>query len=626
MKPKNTIMLLLVLAALGAAYWATGFLKQQKTQQIQEAKQLFQFDGAAVTAIELKRVDGPLCRGERQAEGSWKIIQPNPTIQAMPLVWDRMANALVQLRNERTIADAPADLKAYGLEEPRLTFSATVASGDPIKLVFGAPEPTQTSRFARLNDGPVFLVNEKQFFELDRDLDLLRYRFLVDDRNAALLRIEFARIWTGREEKPVGMETAPEPGTESKRIIVVRDTPESPWRMIAPFECAADQEAVEALAKEVQFGMGDDYVDTPEDLADYGLVPANALLIVTDSAKGTPQTIHFGDADKSGKGRLFAKRDDKDAVFTVDGTLLGKLPRVPEAFRERRLLTQQAKDIVRAEYVSTVSSFAIIRGDDGAWKVEGADANDFTQERLGNFFTRLKQLAVEQFIENADAVALGLGDPDVSVKLTLKDEAEPREIRLKATPNDASVFYARQDTGEIGVLTADRAKDIMVSLDSFRSLALMKFEKRDATKITFSFESKPYVFEKAHDLWLVRQPEGRRLTNQTDADTILNALMKLNASSNAPVEGVLPEMLGLENPVLSITVTTTGPDGEETTHGALNVGRTIPSQTSERYCTLAGKEGVFMVKQDVVDKVRDALHGVVADITPAAQQGTPAAQ
>ena len=33
-----------------------------------------------------------------------------------------------------------------------------------------APEPTQISRFARVNDGPVILVNEKEFFELDRNL------------------------------------------------------------------------------------------------------------------------------------------------------------------------------------------------------------------------------------------------------------------------------------------------------------------------------------------------------------------------------------------------------------------------------------------------------------------------
>ena len=142
MKPKSTLLLVLVFAVLATAYWATGFLHTREETEIQSAKRLFEFDAAMVKNIELKRVDGPVCSGAR-VDGGWQFVQPNATIQALPLLWDRMATALSELSNERTIAEVPADPKAYGLAEPRLTFSAVVEGKDPIHLVFGSPEPTQ---------------------------------------------------------------------------------------------------------------------------------------------------------------------------------------------------------------------------------------------------------------------------------------------------------------------------------------------------------------------------------------------------------------------------------------------------------------------------------------------------
>lgn len=607
MKPKSTLLLLAVFAVLAGAYWATGQFRKREAVQIQQAKRLFSFAPEAVKRIELKRVDGPLCAGER-AEGGWRFLQPNPTIEALPLIWDRMAGALAALSNERTIAEAPADLKQYGLAEPRLVFSAETESGETIKLIFGATEPTQVNRFARLNDGPVFLVNEKQFFELDRGLDMLRNRFIMEDREAPLVRMEFARIWTGRAEAPESLTTVPEVGQESALITVARDTPSSPWRMLTPVEAIADQEAVEALAKEMQFALGDGYVDTPADLADYGLVPANARLTVTDSKQGPPQTFYFGDPDRAGTGRLFAKKDGKDAVFTVDGALLGKLPNTPEAFRERRLLTEQAKDIVRLDYFSTASAFSLVRDAAGAWAIEGGAADAVAQERANEFFTQLKGTRVDRFIDSA---AVSMEAPEVAITLTLKDDQKPREIRLRAHPQDAGLFYGQQDTGEVGLLTADMAKSIMVSPESFRSRLLMQFTKADAIKIAFTADGKAYEFEKVHDLWVVRAPADHRLANQADAEMILNTFSKLMAGADAAEALKAEPDPGLENPALTMAITTRAPDGTETVQGPLYVGKPLPGQASLRFCALGSADGVFTVRQDTLDKVRDALRGVI---------------
>lgn len=611
MKPKHTFLLLLVLVALCGGYWGAGQLKTQQTQQIQEAKRLFSFAPTAVKSIELKRVDGPVCAAERDAAGQWKFLKPNPTIQPLKPVWDRIGVALAELMNQRVIDDSPQDLKAYGLDEPRLTLSAVVEGHEPIALTVGSPEPTQVSRFARLGDGPVFLLDSKAFFELDRELDFLRYRFLVDNRDAPLLRIEYTRIWTGRDALPESMKTAPAIGEESTKTIVERAAVDQPWRMTSPVDAMADQEAVNALATELQFATGDGYVDAPADLADYGLKPANARLVLVDNDAGRPQTILLGDPDKTGEGRLFAKRDDKDAVFTLSGTLLGKVPRTPDALRERHLLTQQARDIVRLDYASNVGSFVIQRDADGAWIVEGMPKADIAQERVSDFFNQLKAVSVQAFTPQVDAVSIGINQPDASLRLTLKDDPSPREIKLKASAQDAALFYALQDTGALGMLSADQARSLLVGPETFRSLALMKFEKADATKLVFAVDEQPYTFEKVHGLWVVRTPENHRLTNQSDADRILSAVASLGASRNTSVTPLGEGGAGLEKPVLTLSVTTTGADGTENTHGALQVGKMLPGQNSERYCSVAGRDGVFTVRQELLEKVRDAVRGVV---------------
>ena len=209
----------------------------------------------------------------------------------------------------------------------------------------------------------------------------------------------------------------------------------------------------------------------------------------------------------------------------------------------------------------------------------------------------------------------GLDTPDVMIKLTLKDETQPREIRLKANGADAAMFYAQQDSGAMGMLDADHAKGLLVSPDSFRSLALLRFEKNDAVKISFAVDGKPYEFEKVHGLWVVRQPENYRLSNQSDAETILAVFKKLDATGNAPMGPVPTENTGLDKPVISIKFTTQAQDGAPVTVGPLYVGKVLPGQSGDRYCSVAGKDGIFTMHADAVDKVRDALHGVIANPT-----------
>ncbi len=228
MKPRSTLALAVVLAALCAAYWGVQHLGTRRATQAQQSKKLFQFAPEALRGLTIHPVNGAPVTAERDAGGPWRITAPNPTIRPLQTLWNRVAEKFAGLNSERVVAEAPDDLKQYGLDVPQLSVEARVDGADPVKIFVGDVEPTQRYRYARLGNGPLFLLNTDAFFELNRSLDDLRHRFLVDDRDANINEVQFAWIWTGDlpSDRPVP-QAPPEVGQESVVIRVVRDDPKS---------------------------------------------------------------------------------------------------------------------------------------------------------------------------------------------------------------------------------------------------------------------------------------------------------------------------------------------------------------------------------------------------------------
>jgi len=609
-KLRSTLGLLVLLVVLCAAYFGMGAFKQQQVTRAQEAKRLFAFGGDAVKRIELQQIGGPLTAAERGADGLWAINAPDPTIEPFQTLWNRMADRLAQLNNARSLPDTITAFDEYGFTDPVLRFTAAVEGADAIRLSFGNLEPTQKYRFARLNDGPIFLVAADEFFELNRPLDELRERFLVDDRDVPLLRFEFARIWTGREKDQEKMAAPPAVGTESTAIVVVRESADAAWRVIQPNEGPADQEAVNALISELQYGVGSTFIDKPEDLSDYGLKPASARITVVDAQSGKPQTLYLGDPDRSGAGTLYAQRVGRNAVFSVPGTLLSLLPSTPDALRERRLFTGEVKQVTQVVYRNRAGGLTLKRGVDGAWTMTDPPEADLSQAAVSNFLTGLKDYRLSSFLHVGSATNYGLDDPAISLEISLAGQDAPAVIRLIPREEDGKVFYAQQDTGAVGIVSSDLATRLVVSPETFRSVRLMNFPPGQAVSVSFGFEGRGYRFERVHEVWTVREPENASLLNQSDAEAIINAIAVLSAVNPAAEKQADPLLTGLDAPLLTISAVTRAENGTETTHGPLYVGKNTPDKAVERFAAVAGREGVYRVRQQLVDTLRDALRGL----------------
>lgn len=609
MKYKGTLALALALALLCAAYWGMQWQRGRAAERAREAKRVFSFGPDSIVEIEIDRLDeAPVAAGRKDA-GGWAMIKPSPTIVPLVPLWERVAAQLSQLTNERTLMARLDDPAVYGLADPALTVRARSAAGAAHFLRFGSLEPTQNYRYAQLDDGPVFLVTKQAFFELDRPLNDLRNRFLVNDRNAALLRIDFSWIWTGRGS--MTMEDPPIPGEESVAVTVVRKDAASPWRMMSPLEATANQELVEELAREIQFAVGENFVDNPGALSAYGLDPPVARITVADENDGADQVILIGEADEASTGRLFAQRVDREAVFRLDAHILSLFPKIPDAFRERRLLTRQAADIAAIEYAGAEGRFLLENDPLQGWQITQPESAPTDQGVVSEFIAALK-MAEGAIFREGELREYGLDAPETVITVRMADGGEPGIIRIKQHPTDDAYCYVTQDTGAVLQASRGQIAPLIANIAHFRSRDLFRFPKPQAVKIEFQFEGNGYVLDKVHGKWVVKSPEGKTLGNQSDVLDLLDALSPLFAAGVA----VTPEEhhnTGLDRPLFTVYVTThdeKDPNAKPVRHGPLAIGNPVPGDEQRRYAESASRSGVYRVRRDVIETVRELLGGV----------------
>lgn len=613
MKFRGTMVLGAVLGLLCLGYWLMQQREEAQVREKLEAQRLFQFEGEDVARLRIAQAGKTPTEGVR-ADGAWKITAPAPDIEPYPPLWDRVAGRLAQLHNKRTIVEHAQDLQQYGLAEPVLQVTAELDSGEEVHLDFGALEPMRVCRYARQGD-TVFLVHKDMFFELNRSLKDLRHQFLVDNRDADILRIEFARIWTGKNTAEAqAMDTTPEVGEESVRVVAERDSAGQPWRLVEPVEAQADQERVNNLVSEVRYGTAIRFIDNPASLADYGLEKPHARITVFDAEDSGPQTLFLGQLDQVGEeGGLFARREGRQSVMLIDPHLVMLLPKAPSAFRERHLMTRPATELARVRYQRGGEEFLLQEDPAEGWMLIYPKLADTDQVAVSQFIAMLKQIEGAYF-PDGELEDYGLDKPEVTITLEYQDQSPPAEIRVQPLEAPENLVAATQDTGEIVQIFENYAEPLFVDSSHFRSPELLTFEDTWATKLSIVFEGIPYVFEKVDTIWLVRKPERMQLASQSGLKALLKAFRSVKGSAvTEPASD--PAEYGLDTPLLAFEVLVEPPPemredadaGAQTHYGPLKVGAITPQNSQRRYAAVEGRDGVFRVRQALIEVVRETL-------------------
>jgi len=602
---RATLGLLVALIVLCGAYVGMQFARvSEVAEQVQKSK-IFDFDPEAVTRLSIERIDEVPSVAEREPGGAWDIKEPNDTIAPLQMLWDRVALHFAELMRQRELDLGGLELADYGLDVPVLIFQGS-AEGEDYELKFGTLEPTQEYRYALLNGERLLLVHKDQFFELNRPLMDLRNRFTVDDREADILTLEFAVVWTNEEEGP--LENPPAVGEESVAVRMERASADDVWRMTSPWEALANQEAVEALVSELQFAVAQEFFDNPESLEDFGLQPPRYRITLVDNAEGRAQTLQLGYLDDE-SGGLFAKRADRDSVFVMDPQVITLFPKSPGGLQEKRLLTRQALAFDRIDIERPGGRFTLVDTPDQGWQIDGETEFITDQNAVSLFISNLKRARGDRYFPGEPA-EFGLDTPELRIVMHPKEEGEPAVILLTPHPEEPGRYYGKQDLGPVFDVPAELVEPLLVDRLFFRSRFLMRFVPATATGVRLAFEGTDYGFQQAHGRWVVTEPEGKTLASQGDIERLLDSLSKFVSVTIHPETDTPDSGYGLDDPILEAAVTIRKEGEDPVTFGPVTVGATTGDQALQRYATLEGRAGVYRVRQKVIDDVREFLRAV----------------
>lgn len=611
MSTRATLGLLGTFALLAGAYWFTGFLERRSEREAREARRVFHFSVDEITSLSVEQEGKAPIEAMRRPGGPWRIVAPHDRIPPNEQLWGRVAANVAELSNERTIDESPADLGPFGLDRPRLSVIVGTLEGELRQIQFGAVDATTEYRFARVGDGPVFLATKNAFFELNRSSLDLRDRNLIHPGEEGITRIEFSRFWQGKSEKADdGGPDAPEleVGEESVRVIVERGK-DGRWVMLEPAPGRGNQERIEALAKEIQFALGREYVDEPGHPSDYGLQPPWGKVTVYGDESGGPRTLFLGAVAGPEQGNgIFVKLDHLPSVFVIDAHIMTLVPESPEAFRDPKLFSRRASDLRQIRYRDRRNRVTLTNDPETGWRLTEPPHDDIDYEAVSQYLSHLKDVFGTSFPREAGD--FGLGDPRILLEFTFAPDGETTTIAVGGPVPDSSLelHYVRTDDGTVTTIPLGAMLALQVTPFTFRDKHIFSFDPGEAVGVEIELDGKGYELRRSEDRWVVDAPPGHRLGSQADAYDALRELagtLAIDAADPPPSVDVQ----GVNTPVLVATVVVGGESGERRV-GPLKIGALKATNARERFATVEGRPEVFFVDQTLVDNVRAALRGI----------------
>jgi len=396
-RPRNTLLVLLILAALGAyVYWVE---LPEEARKVEEAR-LLAFDEEDVTGVTLAYPDRTITLA-KDADGHWRLTAPIEDA-ADDVAAKNLVSAIATAKVERSLEDVGDKLASYGLAEPVVTVSLALkgdATVPPLKV--GETTAVGFSSYVQRGDDPTVHITTASFQSgMQKQVADLRDKRLVTFEDQDVRAIELAR---------------PE-GT----VVLERVGDGDAWRVTAPAEHPADASEVRALLASARGIRVMDFVtdEAGADLAPYGLDGPRLVLAVRTGADGAEQRLLLGGPHEDAKkNALYAKRAERPTVATVASYALKNLDKSLATLRDKTVLAYEKP---RAATIAVTrkdgAGFTLVKRGE-TWHLEDAGAGKERGPTISRFVDDVhgfkgNEIAAEG---TGDPAAFGLDQPDLAI-------------------------------------------------------------------------------------------------------------------------------------------------------------------------------------------------------------------
>lgn len=436
MRPRTLLLLLALVAGLGAFIWFYERELPSSEERAKLEKRVLQMEKEDVTALTLQsdsgtvrmeRVELPAKEEKKEEESEdeidttpdseWRLLQPLQA-RADTFAVDGLLNALTTLEQSRTLDDV--DPKEAGLDRPRATVRLKTDEGETV-LKIGAADPLGGSTLASVEGRKsAYVVSDSILTEIQRKPGDWRDRQMYRGNRDDVRRITLV--------------------SGGQRVVLVSQG--EGFRIESPIADRADREKVDELFAELSGLMAERFVDQPGPLTEMGLQPPQAVVEIA-AAQGPPVRIEVGGPSQPPSEETTPETPAAPTVYArMGGQVFEVRTRLAEAaarpaaeWRSQALSSLDAFQVESFEVQDAQGKLSLQRAEPD-WK-RGAETISYLP--VSDFLFALLQARAERLLSPNEAVSLGIGPGKPSLTVTLKTKEAGQETLTLYPPVAAGV-------------------------------------------------------------------------------------------------------------------------------------------------------------------------------------------
>jgi hypothetical protein len=441
----STLILLVVALGLGGYLY---FFEAERPVADPDAKTpVFTYDAAKINQIEIKSSGGEITALRKGANDTWTIVKPIEAPADRNAVSDIVTN-LSKVEEQRVVDENAADLKTYGLAEPRVEVTFHVeGEKEPKRILIGEETPTSSGTYAKLPNGNrVFLV--------DSGLQTAVNKPTFDFRDKAALSFDQTKV------------TSLELVSASQTIRLEKSDNE--WNLVKPVQAPADFVSVNGVLGQLQSAQMTALKERPEEIKDlkpYGL--DKPVVVATLGMGGTSMKFELG--KEADTGSVWGRDPARPAVFSINNGVAMELQKRVEDFRRKEVFDFRPFNTTRFEITrgKETRAFERVKGTGenavDTWKQVAPSTKTVDSSNLEGALLDFSNLRAESFVATAGA-ATGHNNPAAVVVVKFDDGK--KEERVAFGTAGSSVFATRADQPGALKLEPGKYEDAIKKLDA----------------------------------------------------------------------------------------------------------------------------------------------------------------
>ncbi|MFA6563259.1 MAG: DUF4340 domain-containing protein [Verrucomicrobiia bacterium] len=533
MKPKTTLILLVIAAAMGLFIWLKDSQLPSTADRESRAKRIFDMKGDDITKIQVALNTSNLVGRVviEKEKDKWQLREPL-AYRASGSEVNSICSALEFLNRDGVIT--PAELKAkggklsdYGLDKPpvELTFWK---KDKQTAIKVGKASPVGSTVYIQLaGKDDILMVDKSLLTKLDRKVDELRDKTVAEFSTLQANRLEIVQ-----GKKSIEVVKASKPGAAATSAA------DKVWRIAQPLVARADQGKVDGLLDKLHGLQAESFAtDKPADLTTYGLdQPQLELTVYTTEHEGAV-TVQFGGAVKDDATKVYCKRKGSDTVLTIRGDALKDFSAPVNDLRDKKLADFNSDDARQIAISFASQPIRLVKEKDD-WKLTEPESIRAENDQVGNLLTQLTGLEAKEFVADvvADPAKYGLDRPYYSI--TVKKDAPPPPapaMSAATSTNAPAVSATAKAAASTNVATATTAIAVPAAKPELMTAIELQFGKEDKEKklIYIKRADEPYIYAVESAVFEKLPKTALALRNRTLIATEKSKVTKLSSQHGA---------------------------------------------------------------------------------------------